>query len=208
MELLSFLFAAVLLLKRRFSYWRLFIPYFLLMLLIEGGGFYLRTVLHKPNYLLYNFYMLVQFLFFSLLFYRFLPTWWMKQLVIYSLMLFLLLYLFENYQTRMATYYLNSRRLVSLLIVLHSCIFYFALLRDDGVRNPILFPPFWIVTGLFFYYFGTAVMFAFYAPISKIKLSGNISFYTLVLSSFSIILYGNWIIGFLCMRRQHPSSRR
>ncbi len=204
-ELAAFVAATLLLLQYKNGYWRFFIIYCGVLLLCELGGFYLRTVVVKPNHVLYNLLMLLQAVFFLYLLRRFhfLPK--LKKYIGIATIVFLLLYVTESVVHLFDAYNKISRQFLALEIVLFCCTFYFTLLQNDRVKNPLTYPPFWIVTGLFVYYFGTFVIFVFYNEVSKIKLTGSLSFYTIIIGSLSAILYGCWIIGFIWKRKQLQS---
>jgi hypothetical protein len=199
-EIVAFL-TALLLVSKRNSFWWLFIVYLAVVIAIEAGGFYLKE-LQKPNYLLYNFLMIVQAVFFGYIFYQFLDTAKTKKIVLVLFAVFLLFFIVEAINNSFAQYNTYSRQGLSLIVVVVSCMFYFSVLKNDSISSPLIYPPFWIVTGLFFYYFGTAAMFAFYKSVYQIKLAGNISFYSLVMGCLSCILYGSWIIAFVCQKKQ------
>ena len=207
-EVIALVIALLTLTGKRAGYWSLFILYLAITIAVEITGFYYRTVLVKPNYPFYNFFMIAQVLFFAFLFYKYHESRTIRLLVVVVLAIFLVFFISEGAINHFKAYNKYSRQFLSLFVVLFSCTFYFSLLRSDSVRNPVSYPPFWIVTGLFFFYFGSVAMFALYEKVSKIKLSGSLSFYTLVMGCLSCILYGSWIIGFIWRRKQVPSSRR
>jgi hypothetical protein len=201
-ELIALGFALFSLRGKHSGYWRYFILYLLFLILLEGTGFYYRAILKEPNYPFYNFLMVVQSFYFSFLFYKF-GSGREKRIWFFGCcLLFLVFFILEGAKNSFSEYNRYSRQFLSLLIVFFCCSFYFSILKSDSVKSPLSYPPFWIVTGLFFFYFGSAAMFALYDRVSQIKLSGNLSFYTLVMGCLSCILYGSWIIGFLCKRKQ------
>jgi hypothetical protein len=206
-EIVAFMAALFFLHNKAASYWRLFILYLALTILTEFFGFYFHFRLEKPNYPLYNFLMIVQAAFFSFMFYKFHSS---KKLGLWILIVFaafLLFFIAEGIYNSFTAYHRYSRLFLSVMVVLFSCTFYFAMLKNDSLKTPLKYPPFWITTGLFFFYFGTAAMFAFYDKVSQIKLSGTISFYDLVMGSLNCIFYGSWIFGFICMKKQIQSSK-
>jgi len=207
-ELIALVAALFILLNKKAGYWSFCIPYLLITILIEAAGYYFRVELKKPNYAFYNFFMIIQLLFFAFLFYKFHQSKKIKQWVPVFVITFILFFISEGIINSFASYNKYSRQFLSVFIVFFSCIFYFSILRDDTIKSPVKYPPFWIVTGLFFFYFGSIAMFAFYDKVSQIKLSGNLSFYTLVMGCLSCILYGSWIIGFICKKKQDLSFRQ
>lgn len=207
-ELIALVAALFILSNKKTGYWSFFIPYLLITILIESAGYYYRVELKKPNYPFYNFFMFAQLLFFAFLFYKFHQSKRIKQWVSILVIVFVLVFITEGIINSFASYNKYSRQFLSIFVVLFSCTFFFSILKDDTIKSPVRYPPFWIVTGLFFFYFGSIAMFAFFDKVSQIKLSGNISFYTLVMGCLSCILYGSWIIGFICMKKQGLSSRQ
>lgn len=204
-ELAALLVALFFLLTKKAGYWQLFAMYAAVLLGVEFAGYYMRTVMVQPNHVLYNLLMLLQAAFFLYLLYRFHESEYWRQYIVVAAVAFMLLYMSESVVQLFAAYNKYSRQFMALLIVLFSCTFYFTLLKNDRVKSPLSYPDFWIVTGLFVYYFGTFVIFVFYNEVSKIKLAGNLSFYTLVMGSLSFILYGSWITGFIWKKKQLQS---
>jgi hypothetical protein len=201
-EMISLVTSLCTVTRKQAGYWSLFSLFLIITLVIEGAGFYYRAILKQPNYPFYNFLMIVQVLFYSFLYNKFMPKRQTRFVLFMVAGLFLFFFISEGVSNSFTTYNTYSRQFLSAFIVIFSCIFYFSILKRDDIENPVKYPPFWVVTGLFFYYFGTITMFAFYPTVSKIKFNGGISFYTLVIGSLSCILYGSWIIAFLCHRKQ------
>lgn len=213
-ELMALVAALLTVRDKRSGYWRFFILYLVITLSVESAGFYMRTVLRVSNQQLYNFFMLIQALSFAFLFFRFNTNRKIRLRILSGMGIFILFLLGEHLVIFTAAeplphreYLWYTRMLLSVLVTVYSCNFYFYILKSEEVLSPLQYPPFWIVTGLFFYYFGSLPMFAFYNSVSVIKFTGNISFYSLVMGCLSCILYGSWIIGFIWKRKQIPSSR-
>jgi hypothetical protein len=202
MEILALIAAIVCLTSKRSGYWALFLAFLLITLSIEGFGYYYKVILKLPNYIFYNMLMLIQVVFFSFLFNRFSKKNYNKILLAIGLIAFITLFIIEGLKSSFDTYNKMSRISLSYHVVFFSCLFYFNLLRDDSISSPLRHPPFWIITGLFFYYFGTAIIFSFFSTVAKIKLGGNISFYNLIMGTLSFILYSTWVIAFIWKKKQ------
>jgi hypothetical protein len=214
MELVALVTALLFLPSKHRLYPGALLYYLLLVILVEALGFYLRTVLKMPNVYLYNGLNLVQALFFSWLFYRYQAISktikGMGYIVAVLIFIFAAETLFRLLNLPIREHYNKYFRiLLGLVVVTCSLRFYFSLLRDDSVRNPLAEGKFWIVTGLFFFYLCSTPMSSLEEQVAKIKLSGNISFYTLVMGCINVILYGCWVIAFICLRKNQlsrPSS--
>jgi hypothetical protein len=205
-ELIAFVFSIIFLIGRQNGFWRLFIIYLFLTLFAEGVGYFMHFELQKPNYIVYNIFMIIQSAFFCYLFISFFNLRKFKLLSIICLLIFLSIYLTESIINHFGSYNKVSREYLSINVVLLSCIYYLQLLRENDIQNPASYGSFWIVTGLFFFYFGTIVMFSLYSFVARIKLSGDLSFYNIVLGTLSAIQYGAWITGFICKKKHIQSS--
>lgn len=207
---LSAVTAAFLLLPRQ-GYPGAFLYYLLLVLLIEALGFFFRTQLQMPNAYLYNVLNLVQSFFFFWLFIAFTPPSKGKAVLRWLPAFFATWFCIETL-ARVVTMTVSDhynkyfRILLAIMVVTMSLRFYFALLREDSIRNPLAESRFWIVTGLFFFYLCSTPISSLEEQVAKIKLSGNLSFYTLVMGCINVVLYGSWIIAFLCLRKEQSSK--
>jgi hypothetical protein len=164
----------------------------------------------KDNSIVYNAFMLIQMAFYSFLFFRFAELKKGRFLILTMLGFFVIFFMIEAVTKAENTmlfskYQKSSRLFVSIFVVFFSCSFFFSMLKNDSIKNPLRFPPFWIVTGLFFYYFGSIVLFAFRDYITRLRVSGNSLIYEVITGSLSLILYGSWVIGFIWKKK---SSRR
>jgi hypothetical protein len=207
-EAVTLVAAVITLGSKKAGYWISFIFYLALTICVEATGYYFHYALERPNYLVYNAFMLVQAGFFSFLFFSFFPESRMRRIIITALSLFIIFYLYESISNHFLRYNQMSRQLLSGYVVIFACIYYFRLIRQSENLEPLRHAPFWIVTGLFFFYFGTIVMFSFYSQVAKIKLSGNLSFFNLVMGTLNFIQYGAWITGFICRKKQIQSSKQ
>ncbi len=208
-EIVAFICSIIFLRNCRERYWHFFTLYLALVIVVEILGGYLHAI-GSYNYPVYNLLMIVQSWFFAFLFYKTFQQNKTRIRIMAASIFFLLFFIAEailtayNKQNMMLVNNYNgySRMLLSVLITLACCIYFFTIIKEDIIRNPLHSPNFWVIIGLFFFYFGSLPMFAFIKIISKIKLSGNVSFYTLVMNTLCFVLYGSWIIAFICQKKQ------
>lgn len=202
-EVLAFIASLVFLKGNQPLLWRLF-PFFLLLVLcVEAAGTYFQWHnMNDWNHYTYNFFMPLQAAFYFLLFYKFMTPGMLRKAVAAAAVAFAAAYILETALSPFQQYRMQSRIFLSCIVVVLSCIFYFTLIRADGITNPLRHPPFWIVTGLFFFYFGSLPMFAMYQKVSELRVAGNLSFYDLVMGCLCIIFYGSWITGFIWAKKQ------
>ncbi|HYF31654.1 MAG TPA: hypothetical protein VD993_11085 [Chitinophagaceae bacterium] len=200
-EIAALIAALLFITRQRHGYWRLFPLYLAVILLAEWIGFSLRMQRIR-NHHLYNILWIFQSIFFSYLFYRFHQVKYIKYQVFFVLGIFLCFYLSEAFYRSFSDSFQFSRQFLSIIIIFFSCTFYFSLLKHDITSTPLRFPPFWIVTGLFFFYFGSAIMFTIPMEIKRTRVIGNMILYDLVMGTFSCILYGSWVTAFIWKNRQ------
>ena len=112
-------------------------------------------------------------------------------------------FLLEGINISFSAYNIYSRQALSILVLVLCFRFYYLLLKNDTISFPLNYPPFWIVTGLLVFYLGTVGLFAFYKQVSSIKLSGNNTFYDILMGTFCCILYGSWIIAIICQKNRN-----
>ncbi len=178
------------------------LPFYLLFVLsIEFLGYYYHS-LKRPNYVFYNFLMLIQAIYFCFLFYRFDIEKKGSTIILLLLLAFVITFLLEGINISFSAYNIYSRQALSILVLVLCFRFYYLLLKNDTISFPLNYPPFWIVTGLLVFYLGTVGLFAFYKQVSSIKLSGNNTFYDILMGTFCCILYGSWIIAIICQKKQ------
>jgi len=210
LEMAAFTAAFLFLPWRNRLYPGAFVYYLGFVLLIEMAGFYFSSQ-KIPNSYLYNLLIVVQVFFFSWLFNRYQHDKKMKKIIINIVPLFLLVTVVETcyrlFNLPFTEHYNKYSKLMLVIMVLtYSFSFFVGLLKDDGLKDPLRSGKFWIVAGLFMFYLSSTPMTSFDEQVSKIKLLGNITFYTLVMGLINLILYGSWIIAFICLRKTTSSN--
>ena len=197
--------------SKKAGYWSLFIFYLIITVTAETIGYYFHEI-QQSNYSVYHVFNLIQIFFFSFFFYRFQKNEEVKYWLFIGIEIFILGFMIEgmflsftkNKTAFVSNYNLYSRMFLSVFVTFFCCNFYFSIIKDNTILRPVKYAPFWIITGLFFYYFGSLPLFAFYKFVAPIKLKSLVPpyFWTLVMGTLSVILYGSWIIGFICKKRQ------
>jgi len=205
-EVLAMLIALVTLTGRGTGWWRTFIFFLAITLGVEGGGYYMVHVLGRTdNYILFVLFMLVEVSFYTFIFFRVLQSNLLQRWLIAFFIMFILIYLYDISRTNFLQYTSLSRIGLSVYVVLFSCIYYRQLLYDEKMVYPLRHPAFWVVTGLFFFYFGTIVIFCFRSALLALPGQGIFIRKTL-LGTLNWILYASWSIAFIWKKRQLRSS--
>ena len=206
-EVLALLVALASVTSPRNGWWRLFALFMVMTLGVEITGYYLHNTLNRRNnYVVFVPFMLIEACFYSFILYKFLDTVVLRRWLLAGFGAFLLIYFFDVAGAGFATYTSTSRISLSVFVVLFSCIYYQRLLQGSELPQPLKYPPFWIVTGLFFFYFGTIVVFCFRSQLIKLPGKGaNVRLF--LLGALNWILYLSWSIAFIWKKRQIRLSR-
>lgn len=212
-ELIAFTVSIFALSSERAMYWRLFIVYLLITLGVEFTGFYMKMEGLKTNSVVYNGLIFIQIIFFGFLFNRFHSSSKSRHIVIAFTGILFCFFLVESIikaqeAILFSVYHKNSRLALGIYVVLFSCSFFLSMIKSDHIKNPLQHPPFWIVTGLFFYYFGSFVLFAFRDKVKEMRLAGDVLLFEIIMATLCVVLYGCWVIGFLRKRKQIQWSRQ
>jgi hypothetical protein len=206
-EVLAMLIALVTLTGRSMGWWRIFIFFLAITLAVEGAGYYMVHVLDRTdNYILFVLFLLVEVSFYTFIFFRALQSNLLQRWLVAFFILFILIYLYDISRTNFLQYTSLGRISLSVYVVLFSCIYYRQLLYDEKMFYPLRHPLFWIITGLFFFYFGTIVIFCFRGALLALPGHGIFIRKTL-LGTLNWILYTCWSIAFIWKKRQPRSSR-
>ena len=185
-------------LRKSDGWWLWFIPFLSLTVLVELLGF-----MKTANHWIYNIYFLSDILFTSFIFVK---IWkqlaersWMIKLVA---VLIVWAYFSELFERKLKVFYIHSYTFFSIAIVLFCFVYYYRLLRNTEYIELGIFPAFWIITGLFLFYFcSTASNFTFDILLS-IRTSSNKPVRQWILLVLNIILYSCWSYAFICRYRQ------
>ncbi|THU31102.1 hypothetical protein FAM09_28885 [Niastella caeni] len=194
-ELTAFI-AACIMSTGKVGWWQNFFFYLLITLSVETCVHYI-PFLHANRYIVFGLFMIVQAGFFSLLFLKFLSTRSSKQMLFFGMAIFVLIYIYDVSKGSFTKDYYGTlaRKGLSVYIVLFSCIYYRQLLRHAGEISPLREPAFWVVTGLFFNYFVTFVIFQMRDRLLLLPDKG-LHIVTILMGVLNWIFYGCWATAF------------
>lgn len=187
------------------SYLKLF-PYFLLFLLVIELIGRIKQQANQNNVLYYNLLAAVEFGFFSYFFSQVIPNEKIKRVLaktIFVLPLACLINFFFVQGTRSFNTYTFMGSSVA-MIVLAVIYFYQSFNRETGISR-LREPSFWINTGIFFFFVGTASVFGAtnYIKVLPMETRKTLGAIILVVSAF---FYLTFLIAFLCQINIRKSS--
>lgn len=177
----------------------------LITALLDGIGWFLIHVLHHANNAwIYNIVMLVGIPFtFWILYNISKPLYKVKPWIMAGLLLFVVSFVIES--SRLGFLYRYNRMtlvLMSVIFIVACGVYYYLLLRQEGYVLLSRYPPFWIVTGIFIFYFGGVALYVYLTNLQRVHLERGIAIHNYVMAVLNFILYGSWAYAFRCRRLQ------
>lgn len=209
-EIICLLFSIYYLRSVPDKYWKNFIYYLTFIVLVETIG-YVQGISKINNHWLYNFELIIEYFFLMSIFRNILKrsvtTWfWINYGTLFFVVVFLLESHYHFYYTSTGNNpdHLNkiSRLLVSVLFVIASGWYFYELLESPDFEKLSAHPGFWLVAGIFIFYFVTAVTVTFFPQLIRIHIKNNLYVSHIMFSALNIILYGFWSYSFRCRKMQ------
>lgn len=158
---------------------------------------------------MYNYFQLFQYIFYTALFYKNLHFPKSKKIVLYSFPLFLIFFLTNIFFVYGPYEYNNYTSILgSFFIVIFICMhFYEAIIPQTSQVKLFASPFFWVAVGLLFFKLGSVIMFAMFKFLSSIDLQnkGVVIFQTII-KSLNVILYGSLSVAFILCRNNKKTS--
>ncbi len=202
---LSFIVSLIVYTSPRHPFLKIFPPFLFATLAAEFAGNYLTSI-HEPNTVIYNFFSVIEFVFYMLLISLIIKNRKAKKIIRWCSLLYAIISIgnilffqgFEQFHT--VTYSLGC------LVIVIICIYYFLeLFRSPRLVKLSADPAFWICSGLLFFY---CCGFPLYAFINYWKgFKWMIKSFTEIVGILNIFLYSLFVISFLCSRnRKYISS--
>lgn len=209
-ELICFFIALHFLRSDKKAFWKMFIPFLLLTAITELYGRYLGRYLHQPNGWLYNVYLVIEIVFIHFILARKMQSFFRNsQLIVgISLLLVAIMYLFEAVYLQTNGFYNTTYKLFSINNVVLCLFFYYGFIKQEAYIPINHYPPFWIVAGILFFYFGGTVM-NFIYNVLTIEITPNKTIRSYVNNVLILLLYSFWSYSFICRHRTRkllPSS--
>jgi hypothetical protein len=198
-ELICFLISFLCLFKERNPYWKVFSIYMFCTFSVETAGLILQKQ-HINNYQIYIGFLILECLMVSSFFYHIFKQYNHKASWLYGwLSLFLIIYVIELTATQFKTFPYITTAVMSVVFVIASLYFYLLILRDEKFRKLGTYPPFWIVNGILFYYFGSTAcnIFFDYLLLDSVAYA-NLPLRYIIFVILNIFLYGCWSYAFIC----------
>ncbi len=203
---ICFVFAVVFLRSRDAGWFRHFTWFLLLTFLVELAGYLCYFVFHRSNHRIYNFFMPIEFCFISWVMFQIFQRFTRSGYIILSMLfLFFLIYSIESISTGFSEYSTKANIIFSICMVTLCLIYYYRLIRSDEYINVFRHADFWIVTGLFVFYFVETASNFFFNYTAAINKSSIYPIRYIIHILLNLILYGCWTYAFICKYKEKIS---
>jgi hypothetical protein len=166
--------------------------------IIEAIGFYMKWQGNFYNGYLYNILNFVQVPVWGLLLRKQFRRSKPKRISLFALILYVAGALTNMLFFQGFTQFNNLTLMAgSIIIVVHSCYFFYELLLAEDDTNPLGSGVFWIASGLLLFFTGTFFYFSLYDYLMHYQLKNNTQIFNLIIFNLSTVLYCCIILGIL-----------
>lgn len=203
-EFICFVFSLLYLAKEKTGLYSYFKWILLLTVIVETVAYLMIVLLHqKTNHWFHNLYIPIDACITCYILHTLNKKYFnTKPLIIIGLSIFFILFFYESIVSNFKAFSSLSKGFVSVFFAVLCCLYYYYLLKQDEYINLAKHPPFWIITGCFFFYFGRTACNFFYNYLVTInqKTGNPIRYFIFIVLNF--ILYSSWGYAFICKYRQ------
>jgi hypothetical protein len=206
-EFISFLIALFYLATKKIGWYKNFIWFLFLVVTTEAVGNTAYFYWHQNNHWIYNAYLPVEILFKSWILYKICqPHFNSRPVIISGLVVFSISYLAESITAHFLKYSSNTNVLFSVWVILVCFYYYYCLIKGENNITIYRHPPFWIITGLFFFYFISTASNLFFDYLIQINKKELVPIRYTIFLILDLILYSSWSYAFICRYKQTISS--
>jgi hypothetical protein len=207
-ELICFIISLFCLTNKRVGWYKHFLWFLLLTVIVENVGYFTYFYFNiKNNHWIYNTYLPILTFFIGWVLFKVgQPHFNSKALVLSGLVVFTISYLIESIKSHFTEYSAIASILFSICTIIICFIYYFRLLNDETNITISTHEPFWIISGIFIYYFVSTsanFFFKYLIEINKIKL---VPIRYSIFLFLNLALYGTWAYAFICKQKKTISS--
>jgi hypothetical protein len=184
-----------------------FLPYLLLTLIVELLGYWLISKGIK-NYLIFNVFTTIEFIFYTFLFYRHLRIRLFKKITMAFVPFYIIAVAynlafiqgFNNFHTY--TFLLGS-----FFIVFFCCLFFYESVLPENIDHQLSLQPFfWVCTGLLLFYLGSVIINALFEYLRSFDMQEEGKrIYGTINQSLNVILYSSFIFAFVLCRNNNKT---
>ena len=203
-EFVCFVAALVFLFKDASAVWRLLIFYLFFTCFVEVAAIYIRRVLVQPNFAIYNVFILFECSVTTCMLYNlYKPHRHKAKWLIGWIAAFLIMYTVELVRNHFSNFVTVTATVMSVVFVMASLYFFYVKLKDEQFERLIYSAPFWWVSGVLCFYFGSTACNLFFDYLIRYEfITYNHSIRYIIFNVLNIVMYLFWSIAFICRYRQ------
>ncbi|MCA0396406.1 MAG: hypothetical protein LCH51_03320 [Bacteroidetes bacterium] len=116
--------------------------------------------------------------------------------------LFSITFILESVRSRFLFYNYKSDSVLSVSFIILSCWYFYLLLQQEQPVALKRFAPFWVVSGIFLFCFGSMAAVLFSEEVMQLYIVDKLSVRLVIYSLLNLLLYGCWSYAFVCKYRE------
>ena len=203
-ELICLIISFFCITNKKAGWYRYFITFLFLTVITENTGYFSYFYFHiKNNHWVYNCFLPIQSFFIGWVLFKECQSYFNSKPIIFTgLAVFTILYLVESFKSRFIEFSSLANIEFSICAIVICFIYYYRLLIDDKNVDISTHAPFWLITGIFFYYFVSTsanLFFQYLIEINKVKL---VPIRYSIFLFLNLTLYGTWAYSFICIHKK------
>jgi len=171
---------------------------------VELTGYLVYFQFHqKNNYWVFNSFLPIETFFLAWLLHKIVkPYFNSRPWIILGLATFSVIYFYESIQHGFLGMSMSAKKFASIFIILLCLCYYYFLLKKEEYVPLKTHPPFWLVTGCFFFYFGSICCDFFFEYLKTVNSISIKPVRYIIFIVLNFLLYSCWSYSFLCRYRQ------
>ncbi len=206
-ELICLGFALFFISNKRSGYFVYIKWLMLLIVIVEFASFFLHEIYKQRNGWLYNLFVLpAEIICICIALNSICENYFKaRKLSILMFLALVLCYVTEGVINGFFKYSHYTNSVFSVYIIFMCCLYYYYLLKSDEVVDIAHESTFWIISGLFFFYFGSTACNLFHKQLEEISQQKNIPLRRIIFIVLNFLLYSCWSYAFVCLKRLRVS---
>jgi hypothetical protein len=178
----------------------------LFIVLVEGAG-WVMSIKRVHNHWLYNIELVAESGFLAWVFWQEMKAFGIRKIwTLTGLFLFFAAFIIEGSRSGFRMYTDKADTLFSVLAFLGSGIYFYLLLKYTDYIDLYKHPGFWLMAGIFLFYFSSIAFELFFSELLTINIAGGLPLRYIVFTILNAILYGCWSYSFRCRYLKTISS--
>lgn len=177
--------------------------FLLFTIIVESVGYYLRYFLSINNQWVYNIYVVVEMIIIASLLGELIgPFFNIRRVNRWVGILLFSSYTIETISTHFQKYASITNSLFSVYVVIMCCLYFYYFLHSEEDIPILVHPPFWLISGLFFFYFGSSACNLFFDYLAMVNLQHARPLRYFIMLLLNFLLYGCWGYAIVCQKKQ------